>query len=288
MTMPNIDKATDFIWRNARLIDRHRFAYHFRDGSREAVVAALRPYQNADGGFGSAIEPDLRDPNSQPIGVWTALGVLDEVDAFDDPMVTQACDYLLTVTTAEDGVPFVLPSAKQFPHAPWWEGPDDPPAAINPTAGIAAFLYKHGVDHPWLTKAADYCWRKIDAMDTLDTYELGVILAFLEQVSDHERAERALERISPKMFEQQLVSIDPVPMGDAHRALDFAPRPGTMAGRLFSDDVIEAQLDAMAAAQDEDGGWSFAWPNWNAATGLAWRAVLTIQSLVTLKAYGRV
>ena len=52
---PNLDQAADFIWRTARLLDRQRFAYHFLDGSAAAVLMALQPYQNEDGGFGQAL-----------------------------------------------------------------------------------------------------------------------------------------------------------------------------------------------------------------------------------------
>src|SRR6266566_1168141 len=111
-TTLDFSQATDFVWRTARLLDRHRFAFLFLDGPRDAVLAALRPYQNADGGFGHALEPDLRGPVSQPLPVWSALRVLDEINAFDDPMVKHACDYLMTITTSEGGVPFALPSIR--------------------------------------------------------------------------------------------------------------------------------------------------------------------------------
>ena len=83
-----LERAEEFIWRNARLLDRQRFAYHFKDdagkdGAGAAVVAALRAYQNPDGGFGNALEPDLRGPDSQPVAVQHALEFLDETD-FDD------------------------------------------------------------------------------------------------------------------------------------------------------------------------------------------------------------
>ncbi len=45
------EKAADFIWRNARLLERHRFSYHFLNGSKPAVLASSRAYQNADGGL---------------------------------------------------------------------------------------------------------------------------------------------------------------------------------------------------------------------------------------------
>lgn len=51
----------------------------FKDGSPNYVVDALRLYQNADGGFGNALEPDIRCPDSQPVPVQYALKVLDPV-----------------------------------------------------------------------------------------------------------------------------------------------------------------------------------------------------------------
>jgi hypothetical protein len=138
------------------------------------VLEALRPYQNADGGFGNGLEPDVRGQVSQPIPTLTALGVLDEIDAFTDTLVTRACYYLLSITTEEGGVPFVLPSVREYPHAPWWETEDQPPAALNSTASIAALLHKHHVEHPWLTAATEYCWRKLDEMEQTSAYDRNV------------------------------------------------------------------------------------------------------------------
>jgi len=72
-----LDRAERFIWLNGRLLDRRRFAHLFRSGSVDGVLAALLPYQNADGGFGNALEPDGRGPSSQPGHVCAALRVLD-------------------------------------------------------------------------------------------------------------------------------------------------------------------------------------------------------------------
>ena len=38
----------------------------FEDGPAEPVIEALRGYRNPDGGFGHALEPDVRCPSSQP------------------------------------------------------------------------------------------------------------------------------------------------------------------------------------------------------------------------------
>ena len=65
----DFERASDFLLRNARLIERRLFAARFRGAPTEGVVTALRAYQNEDGGFGLALEPDLRGPDSQPLHV---------------------------------------------------------------------------------------------------------------------------------------------------------------------------------------------------------------------------
>ena len=100
-TTPDLSKATDFLWRTARLLERRRFAYLFLDGEQQAVLEALRPYQNPDGGFGNGLEPDVRGPVSQPVPTWTALCILDEAGAFADPMVTRAQRAHYRLTWAE-------------------------------------------------------------------------------------------------------------------------------------------------------------------------------------------
>lgn len=60
-----------------------------RRGRAADVISALRPYQNADGGFGNALEPDLRGDASQPVPFEHAFQILDEADDFDTEIVRQ-------------------------------------------------------------------------------------------------------------------------------------------------------------------------------------------------------
>jgi hypothetical protein len=50
---------------------------------------------------------------------------------------------------------------------------------------------------------------------------------------------------------------------------------------------IEASLDALAAGQQPDGGWTVGWPAWTEAAGLEWRTWVTVHNLGVLRAYGR-
>jgi hypothetical protein len=288
LTASALDAAERFTWLNARLIDRLRFAHLFRGGPAAPVVAALRPYQNADGGFGNGLEPDFRGPVSQPATVSQALQVLDEVDAFDDPMVGQVCDYLAGIAAPDGGVPFVLPSVRAYPRAPWWQPESDrPPGNLLPTASIVGLLLARGVQHRWIGPATEFCWREIERLDRPDAYQMRSAISFLDQVPDRSRAERAFAKLGPKVLEQGLVELDPEASGEVHTPLDFAPAPNSVARGLFADDVVDAHLDALVAGQQSDGGWTFNWPVWTPVVETEWRGAVTVETLGRLRAYDR-
>jgi len=289
VTADALAAAERYLLLNARLIDRLRIAYHFRDGSAAAVRASLAAYANADGGFGHALEPDLRGAGSQPQPVEVAFHLLDETasaaEPFAGPLVRAACDYLSTISAADGGVPFVLPSVRDTPAAPWWQSPDDPPGNLNPTAALAGLLHKHRVDHPFVEQATSFCWPRIEALTETTPYEAHAVLSFLDYVPDRDRAEAAFERFAPLVMPH--VALDPDARGEAHFPLDFAPSPAGYGRRLFDEDTIERHLDALVAAQREDGSWTFNWPAWTPVVQHEWSGFVTVARLLTLRAYGR-
>jgi hypothetical protein len=108
---------------------------------------------------------------------------------------------------------------------------------------------------------------------------------FLENVPDRDRAERALQAVAPMLL--KVVALDPDEEGETHSPLGYAPRPNSLARSLFSDAVIDAHLDHLAAGQGDDGGWMFNWPSWSPAAELDWRGFITVSSLMTLRDNGR-
>jgi hypothetical protein len=284
--MTDLDAAADFIARHARLIDRHRFAHLFLGADGEPVVRALRAYQNPDRGFGHALEPDIRTPTSQPGASMHGLEMLAEAGAFDDPMVDDACDWLSTITRADGGIPFVLASAMEHPHAPWWQPADE--SSVLMTAAHAALLHEQRRAHPWLNGATAFCWERIDGDHLEGSYATRYAIAFLDAVPDEARAEAALDRIGPRLVEQGLVALDPEQVsGETFTPLHYSPRPGLRSRRLFAPEAIEAHLDALAAGQQDDGGWTFPWPAWCPAVELDWRGYVTVDALKVLRANGR-
>ena len=285
---PDFDAAADFLAGHGRVLDRRLFERLFSGGAAEPVRDAVAAYRNADGGFGHALEPDLRTPASQPAAVEMALRTLDLADAWDERLVRAAIDWLAAVAPARGGATFVLPTLSQGPHAPWWVAPEGNPASLIQTGQIAGLLYARHFAHPWLDDATRFMWSAIDTLNEPENgYVMFGVLAFLEQVPDRPRAEAAFDRIGPLLLSRGLVTLDPEAEGETHSPLDFAPRPDSIARRLFDVRTIEAHLDHLAAAQRDDGGWTFNWPAWSPAAESDWRGFLTVDALRVLRANGR-
>jgi hypothetical protein len=285
----DLNAAKAFLHANARVLERRRFAHRFEGASAEPVLHALRAYRNDDGGFGHAIEPDMRAPTSQPVGIHTVLEILHEVGANDDPMIGPAADWLATITRDDGGIPFVLEDALAHPHAPWWQYEDESSAIQTPIN--AAALHRLGARHPWLDGADAFCFRQIAQLDlsgltTEPGYALQFGVAFLNAHPDAARAEAALDELAPHL--QPLKTIEPDPSAEVTSPLALAPTPESRSRRLFDDATIDRHLDALEGAQQEDGGWRVTWPDWNAAAALEWRGVATVHALNTLRANGRV
>ena len=79
--MIDLTAAASFMATHARVLDRRRFALLVGQEPPEGVLDALAGYANADGGYGWGLEPDLRDPESQPAGALHAFEALVDVGA---------------------------------------------------------------------------------------------------------------------------------------------------------------------------------------------------------------
>ena len=285
MGSPDLAAAEQFIAANARVLERRRHERFAGTGDARALHEALGAYRNADGGYGHALEPDGRCPDSQPPAMDYALRVLHQDDAWNDDFALSACDWLERNAPADGGVIFVAPSIEGWPHAPWWVPEDRLPPSLAFTGQLSATLQARGVDHSWLARSSELMWKLIDRVEQAGAYDLRGALAFLDQVPDRDRAETALERLAPLVLEA--VELDPEAAGEVHGPLDFAPRPQSLARRLFDEATIEAHLDHLAGAQLEDGGWTFNWLAWSPVAAVEWRGVRTVEALHVLRANGR-
>jgi hypothetical protein len=275
--------AENFIWSAARLVDRHRYGMLFADGTTEPVVEALGGYRNPDGGFGHALEPDLRCPGSQPAPTLYALEILNEAGAANSELARNARGWIAQIAEPDGGIPSVLPGFEQYPHAPWFQ----PGPGSVLTLGLAAALYAGGAtDDAWLGRATDWCWQSIETAEQPGAYWLKYACAFLDAVPDGQRAGAAIASLAAR-FDSSAVALTGGVEGEALRPLDLSPHPGSRSRDLFGEDQIEAHLDAVEAEQQHDGGWMFDWLAWSPAQTTDWRGNVTLRALTWLRDNGR-
>lgn len=283
----NIDltAARQYIESSARVLERHRLAVLLDSGPVEPVRTALAAYRNPDGGFGHALEPDVRCPGSQPSAALSALEILAELDMPGDPMVSGLADWIAGIADPDGGVPTVLPSATGHPHAPWM--------TPNPEAGfltyaLAAGLWRLGARHPWLDKATAWCWRRIDAVEAPTGYTVKFALQFLDAVPDPARAAAAVERFRSAVREDGTVPVEGGVENEQLRPLTLSPHPGAPSRALFGEKVIAADLDRLEREQLDDGGWDFDFLHFTPGQTVEWRGAVTVGAVGTLREHGRV
>jgi hypothetical protein len=282
----DVDAAERFVLANARLLDRHRLAVLLHGAPIEPVLAALRAYRNPDGGFGHALEPDIRAPSSEPSSTLHALVVLAEVGALADPMVGEAAAWVASIAEPDGGVPFSLPAAAAHPHAPFLSLPPSPGGSFF-TPAFAGLLWEAGSNEPWLKRATEWSWERLEEPADLEAYAVKCALDFLDRVPDETRAYDAVERLRPHFEADGSIPVRGGADDERLTALTLSPRPGLRSRRLFTEEQIEADLDGLAEGQQKDGGWMFDFGVWSSGQLAECRGLATLHALATLDAHGR-
>jgi hypothetical protein len=293
--MVNLDAASDFMAAHGRLLDRRRFDVVARGAPADGALAALEAYRNPDGGYSWGLEPDLRDARSQPAPSLHAFEVFEDVAPATTPRAVELCDWLGTVTLSDGGLPFALPVGSSAGCAPFWADADPTKSSLQITAIVSAMAHRAAAhdlavaEHPWLKRATDYCLATIER----EGEQAGpMALAFSLQALDAAHASRPevgalIDKLGERIPADGLMQVSGGLPDEYMRPLDFAPLPGGVARRLFSPDVIEAELDRLAGQQEADGGWRVDFASYSPAAELEWRGHITVKTVSLLKRNGR-
>ena len=295
----DLPAAAAFLAGHGRVLDRRRFDLLTGSGTANAVIAAVDGYRNADGGYGWGLEPDLRSGTSQPGGALHALEAFADLAPATTPRAAQVCDWLASVTLPDGGLPFALPVPDPAACAPFWVQTDPTASSLQITGVVAATAYRVAsfdpavAGHPWLARATAFCLGALRELeDSVHAMELAFAVQFLDAVgrADGRAADEArslLDRMGPLIPADGLLHVAGGAADEFMRPLDFAPFPGGPARELFAPAVVEAELDRLAAGQQDDGGWTVDFDSWSPAATLEWRGHRTVGALVLLRANGR-
>lgn len=293
-------RARDIIFTKGRELDQKLFSFTFEKGQGSAVVDALKPFQNTDGGFGNALEPDIRTTASSAIATQHAFEYLRAVGAVDGDLVRQGIEYLVRTFDEDRGVwPIIPPEVEDAPHAPWWGYKDSEVSfggfRANPTAALAGLLsfFPEFVPSILLTRAVD---QAVDYLSAILDEEMGMhdflcYLTLVEAVtgSKRERILKKLIRAAPHTIE-----FDPEKWTEYNpRPLAVVPKPGSALSPIMKSSILEANLDYEIDEQLSDGSWPLPWSwhfidaaAWSEAER-AWKGRIALRKLEVFRDYGR-
>ena len=298
LTKARFAAAEAFVREKGRPLEAALLALELGRGSADTALAALVAFQNADGGFGHGLEPDLTTPASSAIATSIGLRILTRLETpARRPTVIAALEWLSGALDGEAGVwPIVGEDARLAPHAPWWTWSDDFAAGwngfrFNPTAEILAHLYGFRDFTPAaMIDCVEAGLRRTlaDAELIENAYDLKCAI----RLAEADGLPPDLARPLDSLVRRSIAAHDPA---DAHASpFDAAATPASPFADVV-DGRIEPALTALIAAQADDGGWPWN-PDWDwsfvdkasgAAAVQAWRGVVTRDALQTLLAYGR-
>lgn len=297
------ERAKNYLYTYGRPLDQRRFEYHFEGGSQAAVLEALTAFQNEDGGFGKALEPDLRTEASSVIATSTAFGILREVSiSARKPAVQLGVQYLLDSYDGTKEVwPIIPPEVEDAPHAWWWSYEDSAKNfgnfLVNPRAAIVGHLqqYCNLVRPDFLEVVKAAVLEQLDAFTdriALHDFHCYAVLAEADNLAPDEE-QQIIDKLAQLLPNSLELERSKWKAGEVFKPLVVAPMPDAPLSGEIDDALIQENLDIEIEGQLEDGSWPLGWDwspidqaAWNAAER-DWKGYVIVSKLRTFEAYGR-
>ena len=194
-----------YIQREARPLDRVFHLFRQGEGSYDAVIQTLQGYQNQDGGFGHALEPDSRLLDSSVLNTTVALQYLTQLPVKGDhPMVKKALNYLIHhYDAAHERWPIVPVTINHVPRAPWWNvneetgetGFEKTPG--NPAAEILGYFhyYREEVPADMIEKTQSIVMQRWDEITEWEMHEVQCYYRLAELTDDAELQQRIISKM---------------------------------------------------------------------------------------------
>ena len=282
-----LQRARAFVYANARRVDRAMFETMFESLDGNELVAALVAYRNSDGGFGHALEPDLRTPSSQPLHTETALWTLKRAGLRRPDIADRCCDYLERVARADCALPAFTSGALDYPAAAHWQAGFGAEPSLDRACGIVASLAWHGATHRWFDAARVACTKYVQSADIDEAHHLRYAFEAAEVLLEGAARDRALARLRTMLDHADFFVMETPVERYGLTPLHFVPAPDSASRAGFDDELIQRHLDDLVAQQSDDGGWPIRFDPPSDAARIEWRGNWTVDALATLRAWGR-
>lgn len=300
-----LQKAREFIYRNARPLDLARFQYHFESGSKEAVMNALSYYQNEDGGFGHALEADCWNPNSIPLHSNAAGNIIREID-FEDaghPVIQGLLNWYASGEHFNGKTWAVtVNSNNDYPHAPWWhtESVSSCHTDYNGTASIAGFIARYATkDSDLFHLAVRIANEAISAPSSDEIMDQHTCACYM-QMAELFKKGNATDYIPFNELKVKLhKSINKLIVTDTSQWSGYVCLPhrfiDSKESEFYPDnkDAADYECEYIMKTQLADGSWDVPWcwenyPDEWAVSKNWWKGQIILERLLYLKGMGRI
>jgi hypothetical protein len=281
------ERARTFIYANARRVDRAAYEVAFDGASAGTLGSAIDAYRNADGGFGHALEPDLRTPHSQPLHTEAGLALLRDAGVRRPDVATECCRYLASVATPDCALPAFVSGALDYPAAPHWQSGFGSVPTLDRTLGAVALLTWHGAEHAWLQQATQRCLQHLETANIDEAHHLRYAFDAAVVLMDAGSRLALLQRLRRALAGAQFFVEDTPVTRYGLTPLHFAPHPNSAARAVFDDALFERHLDDLLESQCADGGWPIRFQSAGEGAAIEWRGSVTLEALLRLRAWGR-
>jgi hypothetical protein len=294
-------QACRYVEAHGRALEIARLRFLFKHAPAAEVIAALAEYQNSDGGFGNALESDIRMPGSSALATSIAFQMLRETGAaVQTEMTRRAAAYLVHTCDLDKLTWRVIPiEAENWPHAPYWSqtGREEGFAGfqLNPTAELLGYLvdYPDGVPAELVTALTGKVVSHLGGLDQMVMHDFLCCQRLVDSIRlpavNRAAILNELLRLLPGT-----VSTDPAQWtGYCLRPLWAAPQPSSPFYPQLRA-AIAANLDYEIATQLPDGSWpaNFSWgdhePEMWPVVLQEWKGVFVIEKMLALERYGRI
>ncbi len=291
----NKKDAIKFIFQNARPLELAIYKYFFENNSNEAVIDELIKFQNSDGGFGNALEPDFFNPNSSPVATNDAIITLFRVSALnrDSNIVKGIVRYLESHDSFDEDKKrwlFAIDSNKDYPHAIWWKKKGDGISGFNPSISLAAFLICYGNRTSLYEEIIKEGFEYLKNAEEISGDSLKCFLFAYELL----KTNSICDIINLERFKDLLCkAIDHSICKDIEKyGVEYVPMPSDFFSGTYLEFItpeieplITAEKDILGKLQMEDGGFDITWkwytpyPEFEQARAW-WRPRITIEKLL--------
>lgn len=290
------NKATKYILENARPLELAIYKYYFENESNKTVIDELLIFQNLDGGFGNALEPDFFNPNSSPIATNDAIITLYRVNALyrDSEIVKGIVRYLESHDSFDEDKKrwlFAIDSNKDYPHAIWWEKKGDGISGFNPSISLAAFLICYGNRTSLCEEIVKEGFEYLENAEEVSGDSLKCFLLTYELL----KANSICDIIDLEHFKHLLCkAIDNSICKEISKyGVEYVPMPSDFFSGSYSEFItpeikplIAAEKDILGKFQMEDGGFDITWkwytpyPDEYEQARAWWRPRITVEKLL--------